>query len=105
MKKILIAAAMAAAALATPALAAEQATAAAPAPAYSTAETDVGTLLDNPATKAILAKHIPEMIGNPQIDMARAMTLKQMQGFAPDQLTDELLAKIDADLAALAQAQ
>ena len=31
--------------------------------------------------------------------MARAMTLKQIQGFASDMLTDDALAKIDADLA------
>jgi hypothetical protein len=42
---------------------------------------------------------MPGMSSNPQIDMARSMTLKQVQGFAPDQFTDETLAKIDADLA------
>jgi hypothetical protein len=69
------------------------------APAYSTTDTDLGTLLDNPATKAVLTKYIPQMIANPQIDMARSMTLKQLQSYAGDQLTDQTLAKIDADLA------
>jgi hypothetical protein len=85
-----------------PAFAADPTPAAAPAaaaPAYSTAETDIGTLIDNPATKAVLEKYMPGMSSNPQIDMARSMTLKQVQGFAPDQFTDETLAKIDADLA------
>ncbi|WP_254049822.1 hypothetical protein [Novosphingobium sp. TH158] len=77
-----------------PAMAAEAA-------AYTTAETSIGTLLDDPAAKAILEKHLPGMAGNAQIDMARGMTLKQVQGFAPDQFSDELLAKIDADLAKL----
>jgi hypothetical protein len=102
MKNILIALAMICAA--APAVASEQAApAAVPATqaAFTVAETDIGTLLDNPASKAILLKHMPEMASNPQIDMARAMTLKQVQGFAPDQITDELLAKVDADLAAL----
>jgi hypothetical protein len=38
---------------------------------------------------------------NPQIEMARSMTLKQIQGFAGDAITDEVLAKVDADLAKL----
>ncbi len=66
---------------------------------YSTNNTDLGTLLDNPATKAILVKYVPAMVSNPQIDMARSMTLKQMQSYAADQLPDATLAKIDADLA------
>lgn len=68
---------------------------------FSTADTDIGTLLDNPATRAILDKHVPELAENPQIGMARAMTLRQIQGFASDMLTDEILASIDADLAKL----
>lgn len=69
--------------------------------AYSTADTDIGTLLDNPKTKAVLDRHLPGFADNPQIAMARAMTLKQIQGFAADTVTDVVLAKIDADLAKL----
>jgi hypothetical protein len=69
---------------------------------FSVAETDIGTLLDNPATKAILVKHLPDFISNPQVEMARPMTLKQIQSFAADMLTDEVLAKIDAELATVA---
>jgi opacity protein-like surface antigen len=106
MKKLAIAAALAAA-TAAPAYAADPAPAAAPAPAagYSTAATDIGTLIDNPATKAVLDKHMPGFSANPQIDMARSMTLKQVQGFAADQMTDEVLAKIDADLAKIPPAK
>lgn len=104
MKKLAIAAALAAA-VAAPAYAADPAPAAAPAPAYSTAGTDIGTLLDNPATKAVLDKHIPGFADNPQIEMARPMTLRQIQQFAGDQITDEALAKIDADLAAIKPAK
>ena len=67
----------------------------------STAETDIGTLLDAPATRAILDKHLPGFSANPQVGMARAMTLKGIQPYAPN-ITDEVLAAIDADLAALA---
>ena len=68
---------------------------------YSTADTDIGTLLDDPATRAILDKHLPGFSANPQVGMARGMTLKGIQSYAPN-ITDEVLAAIDAELAALA---
>jgi para-nitrobenzyl esterase len=81
---------------------AQTAPAAAPAaPAYTVADTDIGTLLDDPAAKAVLDKNIPGFSANPQIDMARSMTLKAVQAYAADKLTDEALAKVDADLAKL----
>lgn len=82
---------------------AADAPAAAPAAAatYSTAETPLGDLLDNPATKAVLQKHLPDLVNGEGIDMARGMTLKALQGYAADQVTDEKLAAIDADLQAL----
>jgi para-nitrobenzyl esterase len=91
-------------AVSVPALAADPAPAAAPAaPAakYSTAATDIGTLIDNPATKAVLDRNLPGFSDNPQLAMARAMTMRQIQQFAPDALTDEKLAKVDAELAEL----
>ena len=69
---------------------------------YSTEKTDIGTLLDTPQTKAVLDAHLPEFATNPQVEMARSFTLKQLQGYVPDTFTDEVLAKIDADLAKIA---
>lgn len=68
---------------------------------YTTADTTIGTLVDDAAAKAVLEKHMPGFSSNPQLEMAKAMTLKQIQGFAPDMIKDETLAKIDADLAKL----
>lgn len=88
----------------TPALAQTAATApAAPAAKakLSTTDTDLGTLLDNPTTKAIVEKHIPGMTTNDQVEMARGMTLKAIQQYASDDVTDARLAAIDADLAKL----
>jgi hypothetical protein len=65
---------------------------------YSSSSTPIGDLLDNPATKAVLVKYLPDLVSNPQIEMARGMTLKQVQSYSSDSVTDELLAKIDADL-------
>ena len=91
-------------AVSAPALAADAAPAAppaAPAARYSTASTDIGTLVDTPVTKAVLDKALPGFSDNPQLSMARSMTMRQIQQFAPDQLTDQVLAKIDSELAAL----
>ena len=68
---------------------------------YSSSATEIGTLLDDPAAKAILEKHLPGMTTNDQVDMARSMTLKDIQQYSPDEVTDQALAKIDADLAKL----
>ena len=70
--------------------------------AYSVDDTDIGSLLDDPAARAILDKHIPGMTTNPQVEMGRSFTLRQIQPYAADQVTDEVLAKTDTDLKALA---
>jgi len=61
------------------------------APKYSTTDSTIGDLLDNPTTKST----------NENIGMARGMTLKQVQQYAPDKISDERLAMVDADFAAL----
>jgi hypothetical protein len=102
MRALLIALAAASTALAAaPVLAIDPPAAAPAAAAFSTATSTIGDLLDNAATKAVLVKHVPALVSNAQIEMARSMTLKQVQGFAGDQLSDEILAKIDLDLAAI----
>ena len=94
--------AIAAAIALTPAIASAQAAApAAAATHYTTAETELGVLLDDPAARAVLEKHVPEIKGNDQIEMGRSMTLKAILVFAPDTFTAEMLAAIDADLAKL----
>ena len=102
MRTLLIALTAASAAIITaPVLAADMRAVAAPSVKLSTAETTIGTLLDNPAAKAVLMKHVPALAGNAQIEMARSMTFKQIQSYAGDALSDEVLAKIDLDLAAI----
>jgi hypothetical protein len=59
----------------------------------------VGELLDNPQTKAVLDRHIPEFSPDPRVRGARTIPLKMISGFSQDTLTPERLAAIDADLA------
>lgn len=73
--------------------------AAAPATGYSIKST-VGDLLDNPATKAVLEKYVPEVVSNPQIEQGRPFPLEGIAPYAPS-LTPEMLAKIDTDLKAI----
>lgn len=98
--------AMSIAAAAVPGVASGQAAPApAPAPAasaaatkhYTTEDTEIGALLDDPAARALLDKHLPGMTTNEQVDMARAMTLKGIQQYSPDMITDKKLAELDAD--------
>jgi para-nitrobenzyl esterase len=92
-----------AAALGTGGLAAAPLAVAAPAaaPAYSTSTSTIGELVDNPQTRPIFEKYLPGISTNDQFAMARPMTLRQVQSYAPDMFTDEKLAKIDAELAKL----
>ncbi|WP_334184798.1 hypothetical protein [Novosphingobium sp.] len=78
-------------------LAAPAATSAKTKTVYKVDATDLGTLLDDPASKAILIKHIPEVVSNPQIEMGRAMTLSQLAQYAGDQITPEKLAEIQKE--------
>jgi hypothetical protein len=68
---------------------------------YSIEVTTIGELLDDAEAKAIVDRHLPGFSTNPQVEMARGFTLKAVQAFAPDQLTDERLNAIQADLAKL----
>jgi hypothetical protein len=101
--KTLIAAIVLAAAVPAVAIAqdATPAPASATAPYYSTAKTTIGDLLANPATKAILAKYLPEVLADERLPQALDMTLKDAQPYAPTIITDEKLAKMDEDLKAV----
>lgn len=68
---------------------------------YTTSDTEIGTLLDDPAAKAVLDKNFPGLSSGEQIDMARGMTLKTIQQYAPDMITDARLAATDAEFAKL----
>lgn len=65
---------------------------------YTLDDSTIGDLLDNPATKAILVKHIPAVVQGEGIDRARGMTLPAIQPFSQGKITDEQLAAIDKEL-------
>ena len=64
---------------------------------YSTSST-VGDLLANPDAKAVLVKDAPGLVTD-QLSMASSMTLVSLQQYAPQILTDAVLAQLNTDLA------
>lgn len=65
---------------------------------YSVETTLVGTLLDDPAAVAILQKLIPTVYSNEQFQQAgRSLTLQAIQQYEPAELSNENLAKIQAE--------
>lgn len=73
--------------------------AAKPAARYSVAETTVGQMLDDPAANAVLKKMIPTVYANEMFQtMGRDLTLKNIQQYEPEALSDENLAKVQAEL-------
>jgi hypothetical protein len=68
---------------------------------YDVSRTSIGTLLDDPAARAVIDAALPGFSASPQVDMARAMTLASIQQFNPEQITDAKLASIQAALARL----
>jgi len=73
----------------------------APAPYYTAEDSTMGDLLDSPEAKAVLAKHVPDLLKNDGIERARGMTLASLQQYAPEIVTDEKLKLIDKDLAVI----
>ncbi len=64
---------------------------------YSVETTPVGTLLDDPAAVEVLKKLIPSVYANEMFQtMGRSLTLKAIQQFEPVELSDEVLAKLQA---------
>jgi len=71
---------------------------------YNSLITPIGVILDDPAAKEVLTRHLPDLVKQPQIDAARGMTLNAIKGYLPQLLTDAKLEALDADLAKLPRA-
>jgi cytochrome P450 len=69
--------------------------------AYSTADTKIGDLLANPAARAVLDKYFPGVTGDTRIGLAKNMTFRRVQKFAPEMFTSEALDAADVELAKL----
>jgi hypothetical protein len=66
-----------------------------------TLDTPVELIMADPKGKAVLDAQLPQIATHPSYDMFKGMSLKQLQGYAADQLTDPVLAKVESALAAV----
>lgn len=64
-------------------------------------DTPVEKILADPAGKAAFDAALPGVSARPELQQVITMSLRQISGFVPDQLTPEVLAKVEAALAAV----
>lgn len=78
---------------------------AAPAPAAAEAkfnlDTPIETLAADEKAKAVLMADLPDLLPHPSYDMFKGMSLRGVQPYSNGALTDEILAKVEKDLAAI----
>ena len=55
----------------------------------------------DPAAKAALEKTLPTLAKHPAFEQFKSMSLRELQAYAEGQITNEMVAKVDADLKAL----
>ena len=72
--------------------------AAATKPARTAEQIRMDELMDDPGASAVFKKHAPELAANPQLSMARGMTLADVAGYSQAGLTPELVKAIVDDV-------
>jgi hypothetical protein len=104
MKFVMLGAAMMA--VAVPAVAQTTPAPVAPAPATTpaakfTLDSPIETIIADPAGKAVIDKDLPGTTTHPMYDQFKTMSLNQVAPMAADKMTPVLMAKVQADLAAI----
>ncbi len=61
----------------------------------------IEALMAHEGAAAVVEKHMPGISSHPAYDQFKGMSFQQVKPFSQGMITDEMLAKIDADLAAL----
>ena len=68
---------------------------------HPTVNDSIKELLADPATAAILEKHLPGIGSHPALPQFQDMTLAQVAPYSEGEVTDEIIDAIDADIKAL----
>lgn len=91
-----------------PAPAVAPAPAAAPAPgaapvavAKFNLDTPIEVMAADEKAKAVLMADLPDLLPHPSYEQFKGMSLRQVQPYSQGALTDEIMAKVEADLAAI----
>lgn len=74
---------------------------AAPAAAKFNLDTPIEALVADPQAKAVLDADLPGTTAHPAYESFKSMSLRAVQPFSDGKLTDEMLKKVEADLAAI----
>lgn len=61
----------------------------------------IGEILDDPESSGIIERHVPELVGNPMISMARSMSLNALLGMAATKVDTAVLDQLRSELSAL----
>lgn len=64
-------------------------------------DTPIETIVADPAAKAVIDADIPPLTSHPAFDQFKSMSLRALQPLSQGAITDELLKKIETDLAAI----
>ena len=64
-------------------------------------DTPIETMAADEKAKAVLMADLPDLLPHPSYEQFKGMSLRQVQPYSQGALTDELLAKVEADLAAI----
>lgn len=64
-------------------------------------DTPIETIYADPAGAAVMEANLPGMNKHEMYDMFKAMSLRAVQPYSQGMLTDELMAKIEKELAAI----
>lgn len=67
-------------------------------PARTAAQIPMAELMDKPEANAVFKKHAPDLAANPQLSMARGMSLAEVAGYEQAGLTPELVKAIVDDV-------
>ncbi len=63
--------------------------------------TPVGEILDDPESSDIIARHIPDLVNNPMVAMARSLSLNALLSMAASSVDESVITALQAELAEL----
>jgi hypothetical protein len=92
---------LAVAVLSAPAFADDSAATTTTTAAAFTVDTPIEALMADERAKAVVTKHLPGIDQHPAYEQFKAISLKSLAPFSQGLITDEVLGKIEADLAAI----
>ncbi len=64
-------------------------------------DTPIETMAADEKAKAVLNADLPDLLGHPMYEQFKGMSLRQLQPMSQGALTDELMKRVETDLAAI----